>query len=163
MRELQHSPTDYWEWLDVFRILENRSLRADEWELLCKGTIYDFDHVQKQFLETLEKTVNTKLKNTIQRSTKALNIGLEDGDYVSLQIMLRRAKRELNECRFCRELTFLPEEIICDLDRQVVETIRSYWNEWINTMKETAMEMEQEETFNMLYYLRRMEREYGKL
>lgn len=161
--ELRQPPTDYREWLEVFRILEKRSLHSEEWEMLSRGTIYGFDRVQEQFLEKLEHVINEMLKRATKRCTKALIISLEDGDYSSLQMILRRGKRELDECRFSRELTFLPREIAEDLDRQVLETIRNYWQEWIKNMKEAAMESEQRDVFDMLYYLRRLEREYGKL
>lgn len=114
------------------------------------------DHVNPQFLERLQDTVNHMLNRSAKSCTKLLNESLEEGDLSNVEIVLKRHYKEMMRCRFYLNIPFIPEEYVDKLDKRTVSEIGRYWNTMRTYLIDLTDETGNSDLYDMVYYMNRL-------
>lgn len=152
------TPGTYREWLEMFRLLAAGQISGDAvlWERSrCEG----IDAVLASFMKRLTDTVNEMADRAAKSGDRALNEALSDGDFSQTELLLRRCDRAWERTRFFRLLSFLPQELREELDRQVQGERRRYWKQMERYLEEAVQETGQEELLDLHILTRRLGRQ----
>lgn len=154
-RELT-TPETYGDWLKCFEILASGSVSQHFLDMIECGICPEYEHLEERFLERLQYTVKEMLTRSVKRCNKNLNELLEDGDFSSMEVFLRRSYTEMDRCRFYRKITFLKGEFLNELDLQVVAEKTRYWSELKQYLTDIAEESGNSELYDTVYYMKRL-------
>lgn len=152
----ENTPNSYRQWMECFEYLSCKTVTEEYIESLKVGTCPGIDHVINPFLERLGDTVNNMLNRCTKNCTKLLNEYLEDGDFSNLEVVLRRADKDLEKCRFYLNISFIPKTYVDELDKNTASEIKRYWKTMKEFFEEISEEAGSSELYDMVYYMNRL-------
>lgn len=150
------APQNYQQWLDCFELLCKKTVSAGYIEAFEEGSCPGIDHLTASFQERVQATVNQMLKRSTKLCTRYLNQALEEGDFSELDVLLRRQRRNMNNCRFYRHILFLPGGFQEALDAQVSREIERYWSEVKKYLSQLVEETGSADLYDTIYYIKRL-------
>ena len=159
-------PATYREWMVCFVYMRSRPVTDAFLDRLGQGSCPGVEQVMTGFLERLQDTVNSMLQRAVTHCTRSLNTCLEEGDYSNLETILGRSRREMQRCRFYREISFLPRDFVRELDRQTLSEMNRFWSELQKALTGMAEETGSSDLYDILYYVDRLikkDRQNGQL
>lgn len=149
-------PQSYQQWLDCFELLSKNNVSAGYIEALEEGSCPGIDHLAAPFEERVQATVNQMLKRYTGMCTRSLNEALEEGDFSEVDVLLRRQRKNMNNCRFYRYIPFLRRGFQEALDAQVSKEIERYWREMKKYLSQLVEETESADLYDIIYYIKRL-------
>lgn len=150
------APQSYQQWLECFEILGTHPVSKDYMDTLKYGSCPGIENMTAKFHERLLETVNRMMNRATKHCTKRLNEALEDGDFSYIEVIMRRCRRDIDNCRFYRNIPFLQSEFRDELDIQVVKETKRYWDRLKGYLAELIEETESSELYDILYYIKRL-------
>ncbi len=150
------APQTYQQWLECFEMLSTGPVSGEYVESLKHGSCPGIEKMTAKFDERLQETVNRMMNRATKHCTRSLNEALEEGDFSYIEVILRRCRREIEHCRFYRELPFLQAEFRDRLDMQVVKETNRYWDRLKGYLAKLIEETESAELYDLLYYIKRL-------
>lgn len=149
-------PTNYQEWLGCLEKIAGQNVSFEYIDQMKYGSCPGIQTVEDRFNDRIVETVNKMLSRMTKQCTCRLNEMLEEGDFSETEVVFRRSYKEMEKCRFYREISFLNEDFVVQLDQKVVAEKQRYWKEVYNYLTKIAEETEQSEIYDMLFYLKRL-------
>lgn len=156
MRTIVTTPKTYQEWMSCFEFLSNRIPSDKDLSLICEGKCPGIENVQVQFLERMNETVNNMLNRSTKNCTRLLNDSLENGDLSNIETILRRGYKDIQRCRFYRNVSFIPVEYVEELDTKTVSEIDRYWKLMKKFFCDLVDETNNPDLDDMVYYINRL-------
>lgn len=149
-------PQNYAQWLKVFSVLSSTAVSFDSICKLKQGTCPGLNNVTSEFYKRLQETTNCMLKRITKRCTYAINTLLEEGDFENFEVIIRRYRCEMQNCRFYLYINFLRPDYVQELDTQVVKEIARYWKELYDYLMALVEETDDSKLYDMVYHLKRI-------
>lgn len=149
-------PTCYAEWLDCFRILENRMTDTNDMALLRQGSCRDAD-ISIEYLEKqLIRTENAMLKKYIAKFQSDLMQYLNYHDYDGLYRVFEVLAKRMEGCLFFAELDFMSTQFRRSLADSVRETALTFWNNAVGQLSRLCIEQPDILLEDQLFMIRRI-------
>lgn len=149
-------PQNYEQWLRIFSVLGTTTVPADNISELRNGICPGIEKVTFEFQKRLQETTNQMLTRITKKCTSAVNITLEERDFENIEVVMRRYRGEMKNCRFYLYINFLSSDYIEELDNQVTREIERYWKELQGYLWALVEETEDSRLYDMVYYLKRI-------
>ena len=149
-------PKNYEQWLRIFSVLSSTTVPTDNISELKNGICPGIEKVTFDFQKRLQETTNNMLTRITKKWTSAINVTLEEGDFENIEVVMRRFRGEMKNCRFYLYINFLSNDYIQELDKQVTCEIDRYWRELTAYLLSLVEETEDSRLYDMIYYLKRI-------
>lgn len=149
-------PKNYEQWLKTFSLLSSTTVSSEYIQELERGSCPGIEKVSSEFQKRLQETTNSMLTRITKKCTSAVNVTLAEGDFENVEVVMRRFRGEMRNCRFYLHIHFLPKKYIQELDDQVTKEIERYWKELKKYLLALVDETEDVRLYDMVYYLKRI-------
>ncbi len=143
----------YSEWIVLFEKMKQHGINELSYNECISGTLEDRNFSLNNFKEQLVNTINILLENAINRFIKVTNLMLEVNDIYKIKTTLIDLKKQINQMMFYKELSFLEDEFIQELNKSFSENVQSFYKSLLDKVKKQTIE--NNVAFELYYILKK--------
>lgn len=143
-------PKYYQEWLVIFDNLKQNGINEETYNLCINGTLDDRKYSIDKFKNELVEMINIVLNKTINRFIQTSNLMFELNDIWGIKRKLIELKKHLKQMMFFKQLTFLENKFIDELNNSYLENVQKFYHMFLDKVKQQLVD---NENLYELYYI----------
>lgn len=150
-------PASYQEWLHCLEVFSKSSAtRSEICAVLRQGTFSGSPDITKSLCEQIVKAINEYLDYNVKRFARNLNESIAFNEFLRLDLLFRRLKKDINAVMFFESLGFLPEAFREELKSSVKNQMSAYWKQTVLFLHNQALDFPDMQLEDALFLINRI-------